>query len=148
MRFLESVPYLRVRDMARSLEFYRDGLGFSVTRQLDDAHGPFWARLEKDALALMISSRPSRFLPHRHDEHHPGHEDDEEAHFHDIGAAHDAELNFVTFLYVKDVDAAYGELKERGVRTVDAPANTQLGLRWFTLRDPDGYYYTLAQRLV
>ena len=146
MRFLESAPYLRVRDMARSLRFYRDGLGFAVTRQLDDASGPFWARLDKDETALMISNRPSRFLPHRHDENHTEHEGDEDEHFHDIGAAHDAELNFVTFLYVEDVDAAYAELKERGVETVDEPADTTLGLRWFLVRDPDGYYYTFAQR--
>jgi len=146
MRFLESVPYLRVRDMERSLRFYHEGLGFKVTRQLNDTGGPFWARLEKDGTALTISNRPSRFLPHRHDEHHAEHEDDEDEHFHEIGAAHDAELNFVTFLYVEDVDAAYAELKERGVATIDTPANTALGLRWFLVRDPDGYYYTFAQR--
>jgi uncharacterized glyoxalase superfamily protein PhnB len=143
---LESVPYLRVRDMAQSLAFYGDGLGFEVKQLLKDAKGPFFARLECDGQALMISNRPSRYLPDRHIEPHADHEGDEDDHFHPIGAAHDAELNFVTFLYVADVDAVYETLTSRGVKTIDAPADTPLGLRWFSVRDPDGYYYTYAQR--
>ena len=56
MRFLESVPYLRVRDMERSLRFYHEGLGFKVTRQLNDTGGPFWARLEKDGTRTTLGA--------------------------------------------------------------------------------------------
>jgi uncharacterized glyoxalase superfamily protein PhnB len=143
---LEAVPYLRVRDMAQSLSFYCDGLGFEATQLLKDAKGPFFARLEQSGVALMISNRPSRYLPDHRIEPHDQHEGDEDDHFHTIGAAHDAELNFVTFLYVADVDATHAALLSRGVKPVDAPADTPLGLRWFSVRDPDGYYYTYAQR--
>jgi len=80
VRILNQVPYLRVTDMARSLTFYVDSLGFNVVTKMEDEGRPFWARLGKDGAALMISSRPSRFLDFV--EHEPGHIHDHDAHEH------------------------------------------------------------------
>jgi len=147
MEIQEQVPYLRVADMDRSLSFYIEGLGFRVERQMEDEGGPFWARLTKDSLAIMISNRPSRFLDFV--DHEEGHFHDHEGrdgqvHFHGADSVHDGELNLVTYVYVDDVDAAYAELQERGVAALDAPADMFYGTREFLVRDPDGYYYAFA----
>src|ERR1700682_5406938 len=50
----ELCPLLFVQDIRRSIAFYRDTLGFRVSRQAD-AHGSvFWCRLEGDACSLML----------------------------------------------------------------------------------------------
>jgi uncharacterized glyoxalase superfamily protein PhnB len=136
--------------MARSLEFYVGGLGFEVVRRSDDERGVFWASLVKDGTTLMISNRPSRFLDFMN--HGEGHfHDHEEAggheHFHGAETVHDGALNSLIYLYVADVDAVYQELRLRGVETVDAPDDKFYGVREFLLRDPDGYYYAVAQTL-
>ena len=146
MKVLEQVQYLRVTDMARSLAFYCDGLGFRVARQLDEGAAPFFARLERDGIAVMISTRASRFLAqeHAHDHSH-GH--DHEHGFHGVEVVHGGALNLLTYIYVEDVDATYEELRSRTVEPVDAPEDKFYGVREFLLRDPDGYYYAIAQRL-
>jgi catechol 2,3-dioxygenase-like lactoylglutathione lyase family enzyme len=59
---------------------------------------------------------------------------------HRMGAAsslrdHTVEIHFD----VPDVDAAYNELKQRGVRFAEPPANRPWGARMAALRDPEGY---------
>ena len=56
MKITGQIPYLRVADMARSLAFYVDGLGFEVVNSSYDETGVFWASLRKDAAAVMIGS--------------------------------------------------------------------------------------------
>jgi uncharacterized glyoxalase superfamily protein PhnB len=136
--------------MPRSLRFYVDGLGFEVQRSMDDDRGVFWASLEKDGMRIMISNRPSRFLDfldHGEGHFHEHPEDEAHEHFHGVGAVHDGALNFVTFVYVANADAAFEELRGRGVETIDSPQDKFYGVREFLLRDPDGYYYAIAQTL-
>ena len=150
MHLLSAVPYLRVADMARSLAFYVDGLGFEVARRMEDETGVFFARLEKDGVALIVCNRPSRFMDwfdladgNLHEHEHDG----ESEHFHGIEATHDGCLNFVTYFYVEDAGAVHTELKARGIEPMDAPEDQFYGVREFLLRDPDGYYYAVAQTL-
>jgi uncharacterized glyoxalase superfamily protein PhnB len=144
MRINTSTPYLRVRDMRRSLAFYVEGLGFELTNSLTAEDGLFWARLQRDEYELMLSHRPSRFLDDGHSD--DDHEHDAHGrHVFNVQAAQNGELNFVTYLYVDDADAAYEELRGRGIETVDAPEDKFYGVREFLIRDPDGYYYAIAQ---
>ena len=53
----------------------------------------------------------------------------------------------LTYLYVDDVEATYQELRQSGIEPEDQPEDKFYGLREFLLRDPDGYYYAIAQRL-
>jgi uncharacterized glyoxalase superfamily protein PhnB len=149
MRINQGTPYLRVGDMKRSLAFYVEGLGFEIKDSMSAEHGLFWVRLKRDAYELMLSQRPSRIL----DDGHADHDHEHDAHGHhehghhvfNVQAAQNGELNFVTYLYVDDVDATYEELRGRGIETVDAPEDKFYGLREFVLCDPDGYYYAIAQ---
>jgi uncharacterized glyoxalase superfamily protein PhnB len=143
MRILQSTLYLRVSDMQRSLAFYVDGLGFEVTSRMSEGGELFWARLSKDGCSLMISDRPSRFVSEGQDSEHE--HDAEGRHlFSGVAVAPAGELNLVTFLYVDDVDAAYEDLRARGIDVEEAPEDRFYGLREMLVRDPDGYYYAIA----
>jgi catechol 2,3-dioxygenase-like lactoylglutathione lyase family enzyme len=147
MPLLSQVPYLRVRDVARSLTFYVERLGFEIADRADEEGGPYWVRLRRDGVSIMVSNRPSRFLDFAEHEqgHFHEHEDGELEHFHGIDAVHDGSLNFVMFIYVEDVDALHAELLGRGLDALDAPQDKFYGVREFLVRDPDGYYYAFAQ---
>ena len=146
MQINSATPYLRVQDMERSLDFYVRGLGFELVNSLSGEDGLFWARVERHACSLMLSHRPSRFIADSHAD--DDHEHDEHGrHVFRINATQNGELNLVTYLYVDDADAAYRELQSRGVATWDAPEDKFYGVREFLVRDPDGYYYAIAQLL-
>lgn len=147
MKILDAIPYLRVSDMEKSLRFYRDGLGFEVTDRIEEGGRTFWARLVRDGVSVMLSTGPVRRMDdgsreddHEHDEHG-------QHIYHGPTSVVSGELNAVTFLYVEDADAAYEDVKARGVKPADAPADKDYGLREFLVRDPDGYYYAIAHRL-
>jgi catechol 2,3-dioxygenase-like lactoylglutathione lyase family enzyme len=145
MELIAGEGYLRVADIERSLHFYRDGLGFLVTDQALEDGRPFWVRLKRDLFSVMISDRPSRFVEDTAPEEDHEHREDGHHTFPGVGATHAGELNLVTFLYVADADAAYQELLDRGVEPLDAPADKFYGVREFLVRDPDGYFYAVAQ---
>jgi len=50
----QAVPFLGVTDLAASLRFYCDGLGFQVTNQWPDAGHPRWCWLQLGPVALML----------------------------------------------------------------------------------------------
>ncbi len=133
--------------MEQSLRFYRDGLGLEVTDHIEEGGRTFWARLAKDSFSVMISTGNVRFMGD--ESHEEDHEHDEHGQhiYHGPTSVVDGELNAVTFVYVEDADAAYNEVKARGIVPEDAPSNKDYGLREFLVRDPDGYYYAIAHRL-
>ncbi len=49
-----AVPFFMVADMAASLRFYVDGLGFSKTREWIPRDTIEWCWLERDGVALML----------------------------------------------------------------------------------------------
>jgi catechol 2,3-dioxygenase-like lactoylglutathione lyase family enzyme len=116
---------LAVRDVSRSIRFYRDRLGFE---QVEYPGIPL-LRLGNLLLFLVEHSPPTAdrpgiaLTPHRQDGTSP--------------------VNLV--LEVDDVHAAYRELSGRGVSFLTAPAQPPWGgWRCFTL-DPDGYLIEIEQ---
>ncbi len=147
MKLLGAVPYSRVSDMARSLRFYVDGLGFSLEDRLEHDGVVFFARLSKDGFGIMISDRPADLINAPHVDEHHEHDDDGQHVFRGANALHDGGLDVLTYLYVENADAAYRELRLRGIDPAEAPQDKFYGVREFFVRDPDGYYFAIAQRL-
>ncbi len=118
-------PYLEVFDMATSLGFYRDKLGFELANSNDPskARGQLnWVLLRMNGAELMLNTQyelherppapdPARTAGHR-----------------------DTAIYFAC----PDVDAAYEHLRSRGVE-VKKPVITRYGFKALSLRDPDGY---------
>ena len=50
------------------------------------------------------------------------------------------------YLSVEDVDEAYNELLEKGLKPSSEPRNQPGGIREFALRDPDGYQLILFKK--
>jgi uncharacterized glyoxalase superfamily protein PhnB len=98
-----------VKDMLRSVEHYRDALGFRT----EFTHGEptFYAGVERDGVVIHLQAGD-------HTRRLPGH-----------GAVN---------IFVTDVDALYQELKSRGAIILSEPKDYPYGMRDFDVNDLDG----------
>ena len=51
---MENEPLFNVSDMAKSLEFYRDGMGYRVTNEWRPGGELRWCRVEREGSAIML----------------------------------------------------------------------------------------------
>jgi catechol 2,3-dioxygenase-like lactoylglutathione lyase family enzyme len=102
---------LVVDDVAAALDYYRDKLGF-------EGHA-----YERDPTNYGYATREGCQL---HFAHTPGQPPQPNGFF-DV------------YVYVDDVDALHEELAGRGAEILNAPVNTEYGLREIRVRDPNGY---------
>ena len=104
-----------VTDMAKSVGYYRDMLGFQVT--FEYGQPTFYACLCRDEVALhLIASAQTKRLPG----------------------------NGGISVFVRDVDAVYAELAVRGAKLVSQPQNYDYGMRDFDIVDLDGNQLTFG----
>ena len=115
-------PLIQVFSMPRSLEFYRDLLGFEVVLDSGNGDDSSWVWISKDGNHLMIN-----------DQYEPGHERDsppgERVRWHS-----DTSL----FLGCENVDEVYEYLVSKGL-SLDPPIVTGYGMKQLNLTDPDNY---------
>lgn len=115
-------PLIQVFDMPTSMHFYRDLLGFELVRSSGEGDDFDWGWLRLDGADLMLNTayerdrRPAEPDPKRRRAHE------------DIGL----------FFGCADVDAAYEELRGKGV-DVKPPETQSYGMRQLYVRDPDNY---------
>lgn len=126
---LQSV-IIRCSDLPRSVEFYRDRLGFPVKRQFADRTefhcGPVTLVLRADETAP-DSPRPVAATPPASPASFPG----------------QAQLSFE----VLNLDAYYSEMKEKGVEFALPPTLQDFRRKLALLRDPDGLPIAVFQEV-
>jgi len=105
----EAATLFGVQDVLRSVEHYRDVLGFSV--EFTYGEPTFCAGVERDNVAIHLQAASET-------KRQPGH-----------GAIN---------VFVIGVDALYQELKSKGARTMEEPADRPYGMRDFDINDLDG----------
>ena len=110
---------LFVSDYARSVGFYRDVVGLEYVHGTDGVDAYF--QLGPDGLLLISQETADGLLSPVDVDHEPAR-----------GA------RFVIATDVGDVDAAYAELRSKGVEFVREPEDRPWGLRCAHFRDPDG----------
>jgi uncharacterized glyoxalase superfamily protein PhnB len=98
-----------VQDVLRSVEHYRDVLGFHT--EFTYGQPTFYAGVERDGVVIHLQAASET-------KRQPGH-----------GAVN---------VFVTDVDALYQELKSRGARTLNEPKDYPYGMRDFDIHDLDG----------
>jgi catechol 2,3-dioxygenase-like lactoylglutathione lyase family enzyme len=104
-----------VRDIAKSIEHYRNALGFSVTFEYGTP--TFYACLCRDKVALhLLAAHQTKRLPG----------------------------NGGICVFVKDVDGTHAELAARGANVIKSPQNYDYGMRDFDVVDPDGNHLTFG----
>lgn len=106
-----------VRDIAASIAYYRDALGFDVTFEYGEPI--YYACLCRDEvqLHLLAGSATPRL---------PG--------------------NGGLCVFVRDVDAVHAELAARGAQVVKPPADYAYGMRDFNVTDLDGNQITYGMQ--
>ena len=110
-----------VSDMQRSVEFYRDKLGFDVTFEGPEPDDIFFGIVQRGRAMIMFKDVDVEPVPN---------------HTQDIGhgiARWDA------YIYVPDPDALAAEFSSRNVGFSEPLKDTDDGLRGFELKDADGY---------
>ena len=104
-----SAPVFVVRDVVRSVAYYRDALGFETEFLCGDP--TFYAGVERgNVLIHLQAADESKRAPGQ-------------------GAMN---------VFVSDVDARYEELKGRGAQLLNAPKDYAYGMRDFNVADLDG----------
>jgi 8-oxo-dGTP diphosphatase len=111
-------PMFVSSDVARSLAFYCDALGFHAVHR-EPGRNPFFAMLVRDATQLFLKSQdgvtpmpnPARHLS----------------------------LKWDAYVYTPDPDSLAAEFAGRAVAFRTSVADTSEGLRGFEIADPDGY---------
>lgn len=117
-------PLLQVFDMATSLRFYCDALGFEIVQTdantVAPNHNWVWLRLNDADLMLNTAYE---------DDHRPASPDPRRV------ASHD---DVALYFGAPDVDAVYADLCSKGMN-VEAPKIAAYGMKQLYLHDPDGF---------
>lgn len=104
-----------VEDVPRSVEHYRDVLGFRT--EFTYGQPTFYAGVERDGVIIHLQGANET-------KRQPGQ-----------GAV---------YVFVTDVDALYQELKSRGARTLNEPKDYPYGMRDFDTNDLDGNHLSFG----
>ena len=126
-------PLIQVYDMPEAISFYCGTLGFELVGSSPEIQAPegryfHWAQLRLGGAHLMLNTaydageRP----PERDRARWSGHRDT------------------CLFFACPDVDAAFGELSEKGL-DLRPPQRAPYGMKQLYLRDPDGYELCFQQ---
>jgi uncharacterized glyoxalase superfamily protein PhnB len=109
-------PLLAVADIQRSVEFYRDRLGFSLTGEAENEGKMFWCSMERGGSAIMLQQA-----------------EDED------GPAEGRGRGISFYFICDDADAIYAELTSRGLH-LSPPSIAYYGMKQVVVPEPDGYY--------
>ncbi|MGC4034934.1 MAG: VOC family protein [Chitinophagaceae bacterium] len=112
------IPFFAVADMEKSLQFYVNGLGFSIMKKWIPEQKIEWCLLQRDGGSLMLQE----FRKTGHDSWQPGSK---------VG------VGVSIYFICEDALTIYRELKEKGVNASEPFVGNNM---WVTsVYDPDGY---------
>ncbi len=125
-------PLLQVFDMATSLRFYCDVLGFEIVQADDNTSAPNhnWVWLRLSSIDLMLNTA------YEYDSRPPATDPDR------ISAHDDTCLYFGS----PDVDAVYAQLRDKGIE-LDPPKVAPYGMKQLYVHDPDGFNICFQWRI-
>ena len=116
---------LLVENIQRATDYYRDQLGFAITRY--DQNPDHYATAERDGCYVHV------------------------AHFDGVSARPNSEAvppdMFDAYFWPDDVDKLHTELKDRGADIIHPPVEQPYGLREFRVQDPDGHILAFGKRI-
>ena len=115
----EIAPFFIVKNLAASIEFYNQKLGFETDLVVPE-DDPFFGIVSRDNVRILLKHIAEDIHPVPN---HTRHE----------WARWDA------FIWVSDPDGLFAEYQSRGLEFHEPLADTDDGLRAFELKDHDGY---------
>lgn len=134
MKFTDVTPNLIVSDIDRSLAFYRDVLGFSVTATVPDQAPFVFVWLQRDDVNVFLNTVGSvkKELP--------------DLAARPIGGTNTLFMMIEAGSPSEGIDALFDLVKSKA-RVVMPPKDQFYGMREFGIEDPDGYVIFAAQRI-
>jgi uncharacterized glyoxalase superfamily protein PhnB len=127
-RFSSVTPNLIVRDIAKSMAFYRDVLGFAIKQSVPELEPFVFVWLERDGVPVFLNDIKAA-----------EHDYPDVAKLPPGGTA-------ALFFVITGVDAYHAAVAPKA--TVVMPLTTQFyGMREFAITDPDGHLITFAERV-
>ena len=125
MRLAAHATVLLVQDVSQAADYYREKLGFEVSRY--EANPDHYAYASRDDCHVHFACfRDATPRPNS------------------VAVPPDM---FDVYVYVDDVEALYDELVERGADLLHAPTDQAYGLREIRVRDPHGYILAFGKLL-
>ncbi|MGF1605758.1 MAG: VOC family protein [Rhodothalassiaceae bacterium] len=122
--------YIVVADMARTIRFLTEGLGFTLGDTMAGPDGPIHAEFHyKDVIVLMAAPEGTDGNPLK------------------APKTMGVPMPFNFYLYCDDVDAAYDRALAAGALSEEAPTDQFWGDRTARVTDPDGYSWMLATKV-
>lgn len=115
------LPCLLAGDMRRTLDFYVDVLGFTQTGYYPIESDPVRTEVRRDGVALIFVTEA----------------------YHDVGEV--PALSGMLYFFPESVDQLADELHGK-VPFEWGPDVSELGVREFAIRDPDGYLLVFGER--
>src|SRR6201991_3642866 len=111
-------PFFIVADIAATLAFYRDRLGFEVTFLAESPDDPYFAIVQRDRAMIMFKSVEVPPLPN---------------------PTRDTSARWDAYVDVPDPGSLAAEFASRGVAFSEPLKDTHDGLTGFELKDVNGY---------
>ena len=134
MKFSDVTPNLVVADVAASLAFYRDVLGFSLVTTVPEAAPFAFAWMQRDGVSVFLNGLDAV----RHDNPELGRRP--------IGGGNMLFITLEAATIAEGVDAMRTAIDGRA-RLVMELKDQFYGLREFGIQDPDGYVIFFAQQI-
>jgi uncharacterized glyoxalase superfamily protein PhnB len=125
-QIIGSSPYFFVSDVVKAAEYYRDVLGFSCPKVWGDP--PEFCMPRRDGFIVMLSQvgDPSLITPN--------------------GKINGRPETWDAYFWVKDAEALFEELKNRGASVVYEQCTLELyEMKEFAVRDLDGYVLAFGE---
>ncbi len=119
-KYQNAVPVIATADIASTIDFYTERLGFSEHFIYGDP--PVYAAVERDGVLLYLTFDPPLVSTLKSSGLHPD-----------------------VFLWVKDVDKAFAEHRRRGAKIVEEIADRPWDARQYVIEDPNGYRLKIAE---
>lgn len=129
---------LTCKDMAKSVEFYRERLGFEMKESWPSEEAPQWCNMLLAGQSVMLGGAMD---PEKLGEM-CAHDPEALPIFKKAAEAfrkHPAGIGIHIYLAVGDVDAYYATVRGRGVKPLREPKTQFYGIREIHVDDPDGY---------
>ncbi len=127
MKLQQLVPMLKVSDIHRSLQFYRQVAGFERVSSTEALEKWNWAEIKSGDVVLMLAQGCD-------DAESSGTDDDDES------------WPAIFYFYPDDVEALYEQVKGLDCE-VDELDTTFYGMKEFSVRDPDGHLLSFGQEV-
>jgi len=119
LQFQRAMPVLEISDMVGSLAFYKDKLGFDAATW---GEPPSFAIVQRGEVTLALALVAG-------------------------GTATVSRKTWAAYIYVRNVDNLFAELRAAGVAVADPPENRPYNCREMIIDDPDGHILAFGQVL-